>query len=186
MDKANQEHMELLMRTLKFTADTKDSGILIRKDTQEPIKLIGYEDSSFATDKYTRISVTGYVIYANKFIIAWKSKIQSSVTLSNTKSEYVALSMCLMEMIFIKQVCKSVNQPIQTPMILYTNNIGAIGMCHNATTSGSIRHVDIMWHFIREWITKGWVIIKHVSTKSNVSDACNKNLNTEKKNNSKI
>jgi len=87
--------------------------------------------------------------------------------------------MCLMEMIFIKQVCKSVNQPIQTPMILYTNNIGAIGMCHNATTSGSIRHVDIMWHFIREWITKGWVIIKHVSTKFNVSDACNKNLNTE-------
>ena len=59
MDKANQEHMDMLMRTLKFVVDTKDSVILIKKDTQEPIKLIGYTDSSFATDKYTRLSVTG-------------------------------------------------------------------------------------------------------------------------------
>ena len=175
--------MEMLMRTLKFSVDTKDSGILINKDSQESIKIIGYADSSFATDKDTRLSVTGYVIYSNNSIIAWKPKNQSSITLSSTESEHVALSKCLMEMIFIKQVCESVNKPIQTPMILHTDNTGSIGIFRNATTSGRTRHVDIRWNFIREWITKGWVIIKHISTKFNISDACAKNLNTEQHNN---
>ena len=78
MDKATKEHMNMMLRVLKYAVDTKDYGIIIRPAEPGPIEIIGYSDSSFANNKETQQSVTGYAIYANNSLITWKSKSQLS------------------------------------------------------------------------------------------------------------
>ena len=48
-------------------------------------------DSDFASDKETRISVFGYIIYFCGIPIAWRSKGMKSVVLSTIEAEYMAL-----------------------------------------------------------------------------------------------
>ena len=81
------------------------------------MNIIGYADSNYANDKDTCQSVTGYVICVNHPIVSWKSKMKPAVALSSTEAEYVALSMCLSEMLFIKQVLDSMHTEVQLPRV---------------------------------------------------------------------
>jgi len=176
MDNATTTHFKQMQRLLKYIMHTKDKGLLIKKSSQGPLTIQGYSDSNYANDKDTRQSVTGYVIYVNETLVAWKSKMQPGVTLSSTEAEYVALSMCLSEMLFIKQVLESIYIPINLPMTLFCDNTGAIGLCHNYATTGRTRHVDIRWHFIREHIEKKNVQVIYKNTQDNRADPMTKNV----------
>ena len=49
-------------------------------------------DSDFTSDKETRISIFGYIIYFCGIQIAWRIIGMKSVVLSTTEAEYMALS----------------------------------------------------------------------------------------------
>ena len=66
-------------------------------------------DSDFVSDKETRISVFGYIIYFCGIPIAWRSKGMKSVVLSTTEAEYMALSEVVKELKFIVQLLQTMN-----------------------------------------------------------------------------
>jgi len=61
------------------------------------------------------------------------------------------------------------------------DNVGAIYLANNQTTSQSCtKHVDICYHFVREYIEDGLVQIVFVkSKKDNIADIFTKNLDGE-------
>ena len=60
------------------------------------------------------------------------------------------------------------------------DNVGAIYLANNQTTSQSCtKHVDICYHFVREYIEDGLVQIVFVKSKDNIADICMKNLDEE-------
>ena len=61
-------------------------------------------DSYFASDKETRISIFGYIIYLCGIPIAWRSKGLKSVMLPTTEAEYMALTEVVEELKFIVQL----------------------------------------------------------------------------------
>ena len=146
MDNASAEHYALMQRLLKYVIQNKDKSIQIYKKHPGKLNITAYSDSNYTNDKDSCQSVTGFVIYVNDTLVTWKSKMQPAVTLSSTESEYVALSMCLCEMIFIKHIIEELHLDLHHPMILYCDNTGTINLCHNYTTSGRTLHVDIRWH----------------------------------------
>ena len=89
-------------------------------------EIIAFSDSDYATDKETRISIAGFVLYLMGVPISWKSKGMKSVTLSSSEAEYVALSEAAKEVKFVYQVLKSVNLNVQLPIVIRVDNIGAI------------------------------------------------------------
>jgi len=109
----------------------------------------------------------------------WKSKMQESVTLSSTEAEYVAISQCLTDMLFIKAVGESMNVKVKVPMTVLTDNAGAIDLIYNWTTAGRTRHIDIRHHFMRDLADEGIFEAKHVATKRNRADVMTKNLPEE-------
>ena len=56
------------------------------------IEVVLFSDSDWAGDKETRMSVTGYCVFLQGCPITWKSKGQTSVTLSSSEAELMALS----------------------------------------------------------------------------------------------
>ena len=93
MDTPAPVHLKEMYKVIRHVLSTKGYGLKfeLRKDM---IKwaLKPLSDSDFASDKETRISVFGYIIYFCGFPIAWRSKGMKSVVLSTTEAEYMSLS----------------------------------------------------------------------------------------------
>jgi len=85
---------------------------------------------------------------------------QRSVTLSSTEEEYVALSEVVTEIMVAKQVLEFLEIPVTLPIEVHVDNVGAIFLATNATTGQRTRHIDVRYHYVREYIEDGQVIIR--------------------------
>jgi hypothetical protein len=133
-------------------------------------------DSDYGGDKESRISVTGYIVYLLGVPICWKSKSQISVTLSSSEAEFVSLSEGAKEIKFIAQVLITMGITLKLPVIVCVDNVGAIFMAENVTTTGRTKHVDSRYHYVQEFVEDGFVKIIFVCTAENYSDQFTKNV----------
>ena len=94
--------------------------------------------------------------------VSWHSHGQKSVTLSTTEAEYVACSEVVKEVLFILQLLRHIQVKIQLPIRVHVDNIGAIFLAENQNSSDRTKHVDNRYHFVRQYIKDGTVLIKFV------------------------
>ena len=176
MDAPAPAHLKEMYKLIRHVLATKGYGLKfeLRKDI---IKwaLKALSDSDFASDKETRISVFGYIIYFCGIQIAWRSKGMKSVVLSTTEAEYMALSEVVKELKFIVQLLETMNIKVEPPITVYVDNVGAIWLSNNRTTSDRTKHIDIRTSFVKEYQEDGKIIIKFVKSEENEADIFTKN-----------
>jgi hypothetical protein len=179
-DGATQAHFKYLLRVIKYVLDSGEVGLKLKpKKKGEMFYLEGISDSEYASDKDTRISVFGYILYFCGAPIAWKSKAGKSVTLSSTEAEYFALSEVTKEAIFIKQVIDSIGLALEFPITVKVDNVGAIYLAKNYSTSQRTKHIDIRTHFVREFVEDGIIKVVFVKSEDNDADIFTKNTTEE-------
>jgi len=66
--------------------------------------MIGYRDSDFAGNLDDRKNTSDYVCHLGSGVIAWTSKKQPIVTLSSTKSKYVAATSTTCQAVWLTRV----------------------------------------------------------------------------------
>jgi hypothetical protein len=108
--------------------------------------------------------------------IAWRSRQQKSVVLSSSEAEYVSLSEAAKEIKFIYQILVSMGLKVKTPIIVNVDNVGAMFVSENLSTSQRTRHVDIRCNYLREFVEDEFIKIIFVKTDNNQSDGFTKNL----------
>ena len=101
-----------------------------------------------------------------------------SVVLSTTEAEYMALSEVVKELKFIVQLLQTMNIEVELPITVYVDNVGAIWLSNNRTTSDRTKHIDIRTSFVNEYQKDGKIIIKFMKSKDNEAD--NFMMNTPK------
>ena len=89
-------------RLIDYLKGKNTKGIIIRKP--KVLKAVMLCDSNYATDKETRKSVIGLIDTLGGTLITCSSKIQRTVTISSTESEYVAFSACTQEEKFVSML----------------------------------------------------------------------------------
>ena len=142
---------------------------------QHNLALKALSDSYFASDKETRIRVFGYIIYFCGIPITWRSKGMKRVVLSTTEAEYMALSEAVKELKVIVQLLQTMNIEVELPITVYVDNVGAIWLSNNRTTSDRTKHIDIRTSFVKEYQEDGKIIIKFVKSEDNEADIFTKN-----------
>ena len=176
MDAPAPVHLNEMYKVIRHVLSTKGYGLKfeLRKDM---IKwaLKALSDSDFPSDKETRISVFGYIIYFCGIPIAWRSKGMKSVVLSTTEAEYMALSEVVKELKFIVQFLQTMNIEVELPITVHVDNVGAIWLSNNRTTSDRTKHIDIRTSFVKEYQEDGKIIIKFVKSEENEADIFTKN-----------
>jgi hypothetical protein len=128
-------------------------------------------DSNWVGDPETRVSVTGIIIYLLNVPICWLSKSQKGVTLSSTEAKYVAISKAVKELKFIYYLLIDLHIKVNLPIVMKTDNIGAIFMSENTSTGFRTQHVDTRYHFVREFIEDGFIKVEFVHSVENDSDS---------------
>jgi Reverse transcriptase (RNA-dependent DNA polymerase) len=178
VDGATKAHVQNLHRLLKYVVDTQDRVLqmkIVLPDNDQGWAICAYCDSDYAGDRDQRISVTGFVIYVLGAPVAWKSHAQRNVTLSSTEAEYVAVSEVCAEILFLRQVIEFLGMQVVLPIIVRVDNIGAIYLATNSTTGQRTRHIDVRYHFVREYVEEGTVKIIFVRSAENDADIYTKN-----------
>ena len=171
-----------LMRVLKFVLDTRNMSLKIQPNKQDSLTewdIVAFSDSDYAGDSETRISIAGFILYLMGVPISWKSKGQKGVTLSSSEAEFVALSEAAKEVKFVYQVLQSMGVKVRLPIVVRVDNIGAIFIGSNVTVSQRSKHIDVRYHFVREFVHDGFIKIIFVRTRDNDADIFTKNLSGE-------
>ena len=100
-----------------------------------------------------------------------------SVVLSATEVEYMALSEVVKELKFIVQLLQTMNVEVELTITVHVDNVGAIWLSNNRTTSDRTKHIDIRTSFVKEYQENGKMIINFVKSEDNEADIFIKKCN---------
>ena len=68
---------------------------------------------------------------------------------------------------------------VKLPMLIYTDNQGAIDLINRWNIQGGTKHIDVRLHFVRELKEKNKIRVEKVHTSKNPADMFTKNLDRE-------
>ena len=180
LGKATKAAYKELLRCIKYVLETKDKGLLMAPTQKEEEWLLEiFSDSDWAEDKNDRRSITSLMIFLEKALIIWRSKSQKVVALSSSEAEFYACGEAVREVPFIAQILLFLGVRLKIPVPVRIDNVGAIFMSENKTSSNRTRHMDTRWHFVNQMQEDGLVKIIFVKSEENISDIGTKNVTGE-------
>lgn len=163
-----------IMRYLRGTTQYK-----LEFDGLKRSSIIGFTDADWASNVDDRRSVTGYVFLKNGTAISWATRRQSTVALSTTESEYMAMSMAAQEALWLRGLSEELEQS-RGPTLLYVDNQGAQNLAVNGAYHARTKHIDVRHHFLKEKINNGLLELKYISTDRQVADSLTKAVDKKK------
>src|SRR5215471_17390436 len=124
-----------------------------------------------------RKSISGFIFLLAGAAICWQSKKQSTVALSSTEAEYMALAQAVKELLWVLQFFDDLGiTDIINRNTIYEDNQGAIALAKSPEYHARTKHIDIQYHFIREHVEKGKVTLEYCETAKMLADALTKPL----------
>lgn len=142
--------------------------------------LIGYSDADWGENKNNRRSTTGYVFLMADGPVTWTSRMQKTVARSSTESEYMSLFEACSEIAWLTSLQFEIGYKPSGPIPLVSDNQGGIFLAVNPAHDRRLKHVDIRYHFIREYVESKCVNIVYISTDNMIADILTKPLRRTK------
>jgi len=133
-------------------------------------ELVTFVDAAYATDTKTRRSVTGYVIMYAGAAIAYKAKLQATVSTSSTEAEFIASVYSAKAVKHLRSVLSDLQLPLRGPTIIYCDNKAAIAMINDSKPTPRSRHIDVQHFAIQEWRNNQEIEMRHISGILNPAD----------------
>jgi len=168
------EHWKALMHVIGYIKNTMDYGLTYSRDGD--ISPTAYVDADYGGCRDTRRSTSGYVFTMAGGAVSWSSKRQATVALSTVEAEYVAMSRCAQQMVWMQSWLDEVEVEHKLPGLMKGDSRGAIALTKNTKDHGKIKHIDIRHHYIRELVRSGAVLLEQIPSAANVADLFTKPL----------
>jgi hypothetical protein len=175
-----KSHWVAAQRVLRYLAGTSSFGIKYHHQAESNSCITGYSDSDWAGDPDTRRSTSGFIFMLAGGPISWKSRLQTSVSLSSVEAEYVAMCSAGREAYWLRQLLMEIGYAQRNPIPLFEDNRGCIAISKNNRTDARTKHIDVKYHYTRELVENQVIEIKPISTADMIADVMTKSLNTPK------
>ncbi|GJU99793.1 retrovirus-related pol polyprotein from transposon TNT 1-94 [Tanacetum coccineum] len=172
-----KKHLEALKWVFRYLRGTINWGLWYSKNTA--IALTAYADADHAGCQDTRKSTSGSAQFLGDKLVSWSSKKQKSTAISTTEDEYITMSGCCAQILWMRSqltdYCFVFNK-----IPLYCDNRSAITLCCNNVQHSRSKHIDIRHHFKREQFEKGVIELYFVTTNYQLADIFTKALPRER------
>nr|GEU51713.1 hypothetical protein [Tanacetum cinerariifolium] len=152
-------------------------GFWYPKDSS--ISLTAYADADHAGCQDTRRSTYGSMQLLGDRLVSWSPKRQKSVVISSTEAEYIALSGCCAQVLWMRSHLTDYGLGFNK-ILMYCDNKSAIALCCNNVQHSRSKHIDIRFHFIKEQVEKRVVELYFVNTEYQLADIFTKALGRER------
>lgn len=171
----DERHFTHAKHILRYIRGTTDLKLVYTKQTSAPT-LVGFSDSDWGGDKNDGRSTSGYVFKLFGNTVSWASRKQSTVSLSSTEAEYVALTEAICECKWIRKLLAELNIDCVGPVVIFEDNQSCIRVADDQKTSKRMKHLDIKYHFICEAVANGEVELEYKPTNEQLADIMTKGL----------
>ena len=169
----SKEHLDKARYIVRYLAGTANYALVFNGASNKG--LIAYTDSDYAADPVKRRSTTGYFFKLANGIITWQSRAQKTIALSATEAEYMALSDCSRQAVWIQNIFSELGLPIK-PVPICADNEGGIFIASNPVQERRTKHIDVRYHYVCDCIEQKRIDVVWIPTDENPTDMFTKNL----------
>ena len=169
-------HCTAVKRILKYLRGTTDFALCYSFVSTGNQELIAYTDADYAGDLNDRKSRSGSILFLNNGPVLWISRKQPCTATSTTESEYVAASLTSKEVVWARRLLSDLGFPQSKPTPLFSDNQSAIRLVQNPEFHKRTKHIDVVYHLIREIQARGEITLFYVPTRLQLADILTKAL----------
>jgi hypothetical protein len=94
-----ESHLTAVKRIIRYVNDTLLYGIWYSRETN--LVVARYSDADWAGNADERKSTSEGCFYVGNNLVAWMSKKQASISLSNAEAEYIAVGSCYTQLLCV-------------------------------------------------------------------------------------
>ncbi|GJV86510.1 retrovirus-related pol polyprotein from transposon TNT 1-94 [Tanacetum coccineum] len=172
-----EKHLHAVKRIFRYLRGTTNIGLWYSKDSC--IALTAFADADHACRQDTRRSTSRSMQLFGDRLVSWSSKKHKSTAISSTEAEYIALSGCCTQILWMRSHLTNYGLGFNK-IPLYCDNKSAIALCCNNIQHSQSKHIDIRYHFIKEQVENGVVELYFVKTEYPLVDIFTKALGRER------
>nr|GEW01080.1 retrovirus-related Pol polyprotein from transposon TNT 1-94 [Tanacetum cinerariifolium] len=173
-----EKHLTAVKRIFRYLKDIIHMGLWYPKDTGFELTAFSYSDHAGCLD--SRKSTSGGIQFlGGDKLVSWSSKKQDCTLMSSAEAEYVSLSACCAQVLWMRNQLTDYGFYLdKIPM--YYDSKAAIDISCNPVQHSCTKHIDVRYHFIKEKVEKGIVELFFVGTKYQLADLFTKALPEER------
>ncbi|GKC25055.1 copia protein [Tanacetum coccineum] len=125
--------------------------------------------------RYLRQTYNIGIQFLGDKLVSWSSKKQDCTTMSTVEAEYVSLSACCAQVIWMRTQLLDYGYRYNKIPIYYDSK-SAITISCNPVQHSRTKHINIRYHFMKEHVEKGTIELYFVGTEYQLADLFTKAL----------
>ena len=139
-----------LLHILGYVKNTIDYSLTYSRNID--ITPLAYVDADYGGCRDTCRSTSGYVFTMAGGAVLWSSKRQGTVALSTVEAEYVVMSCCAQQMVWMHTWLNEVQIEHILPGVIRGDSRGAITLAKTTKDHGKVKHINIHHHYLQELV----------------------------------
>nr|XP_016495404.1 PREDICTED: uncharacterized mitochondrial protein AtMg00810-like [Nicotiana tabacum] len=174
MQVSREPHLKAAIHVLRYLK--KDITLRIFLSNGPNYTVSAYCDSDWAACPDSRKCVSGYIVLLGDDPISWKSKKQTTVSLSSTEAEYRSVMKVVGELVWVKRLLEELTVMCTNPITVFCDSQVVVHIARNLVFHERTKHIEVDCHFVRDKIQEGLVELHHISTSDQLADNLTKAL----------
>nr|GEY39252.1 retrovirus-related Pol polyprotein from transposon TNT 1-94 [Tanacetum cinerariifolium] len=168
-----EKHLKEVKRIFRYLWGIINTGLWYSKDSVFELTEFSYAD--YAGCKDTFKSTFGGAQLLGEKLVSWSSKKQDCTALSTAEAEYVSLSACCAQVLWMRTQLTDYRFNFNKIRIYYDSKL-AIAISCNPVQHSRTKHIAVRYHFIKEHVEKGSIKLYFVKTDCQLADLFTKVL----------
>nr|GEV64110.1 retrovirus-related Pol polyprotein from transposon TNT 1-94 [Tanacetum cinerariifolium] len=172
-----EKHLKEVKRIFRYLRGTINTGLWYTQDFG--FELTGFLEADYAGCKDTFKSTSGGGQFLGENLVSWSSKKQDCMALSTTKAEYVPLSICCAQVLWMRTQLTDYGFQLKK-IPIYCDLKSAIAISCNPVQHSRTKQIAVRYHFIKEHVEKGMIELYFIKTDYQLADIFTKALPTDR------
>ncbi|GJT76962.1 copia protein [Tanacetum coccineum] len=146
-----EKHLKEVKKIFRYLRGTVNIGLWYTKDSG--FELTGFSDVDHAGCQDTFKSTSGGNQFLGKKLVSWSSKKQDYTSLSTTEAEYVSLSACCTQVLWMRTQLTDYGFHFDK-IPIYCDSKSTIAISCNPVQHSRTKDITVCYHFIKEHVEK--------------------------------
>nr|GFB03145.1 copia protein [Tanacetum cinerariifolium] len=147
--KPTKKHLKEVKRIFCYLRATVNTGLWYTKDSG--FELTGFSDADYAVCNDTFKSTSGGAQFLGEKLVSWSSKKQDCTALSTAEAEYVSLSACYAQVLWMRTQLTDYGFYFNKIPIYCDSKLATAISC-NPVQHSRTKHITVRYHFIKEHV----------------------------------
>nr|GEV84336.1 copia protein [Tanacetum cinerariifolium] len=171
--KPTEKHLKKVKRIFRYLRGTVNTGLWYTKDSG--FELTRFSDADYAGCKDTFKSTSSGAQFLGEKLVSWSLKKQDCTALSTVEAEYVSLSACCAQVLWMRTQLTDYGFSFNK-IPIYCDSKSAIAITCNRVQHSRTKHIAVRYHFLKEHVEKGTIDLYFVKTDYQLADLFTKAL----------